>query len=210
MHMKENGSSRQLIISVVACTALVVFAKTIYGAFESKPDEISVEKRQDDRSFASRFGAQNYSAEQPIRLKIPSVGINAKVQDVGVGKSGNVAVPTNYSDAGWYRYGPRPGENGNAIINGHVNNGFALPGVFWRLEKLERGDRIIVTDSQGKDAVFIVLSTAMYPTDDAPVEDIFRTEGKPGLVLITCGGTWLPSENTYDHRFVVFAELSQG
>jgi sortase (surface protein transpeptidase) len=80
----------------------------------------------------------------PARIRIPSIGVDAFVQDVGIGKSGNMAVPTNYDDVGWYRYGPAPGEKGSAVIDGHVDNGFGLPAVFSRLSELEAGDDIYI------------------------------------------------------------------
>jgi sortase (surface protein transpeptidase) len=80
----------------------------------------------------------------PSRLIIPAIKVDAAIQNVGLGKSGNMAVPSNYTDVGWYRYGPTPGQVGSAVIDGHVDNGFGLEAVFKNVSALEPGDDIYV------------------------------------------------------------------
>ena len=81
----------------------------------------------------------------PVRLKIPSIKVDAAVEHVGLTADGAMDVPKDYDNTAWYRLGPRPGEPGNAAIAGHVDsskkNGRA---VFWDLTKLKPGDEVFV------------------------------------------------------------------
>ncbi len=143
----------------------------------------------------------------PERLVIPSLNIDAAVQHVGVGKSGNMAVPNNYSDVGWYRLGAPPGQIGSAVMDGHVDNGFALPAVFKHLGDIKKGDDIYVVQGDGSKIAFVVTDIQLYPYKSAPTDFIFNRRDKARLNLITCEGVWDAVERTYDRRLVVFAEL---
>src|SRR4051812_34701143 len=82
-------------------------------------------------------------AGQPVRVKIPIIGVDAAVEQVGKTPDGAMDVPHDYSETAWYNLGPRPGEPGNAVIDGHVDSTTGKA-VFWDLRKLTRGDRIVV------------------------------------------------------------------
>lgn len=142
----------------------------------------------------------------PSRLVIPKIGVDASIQHVGIGESGNMAVPTNYEDVGWYRLGFAPGERGSAVIAGHLDNGYGLPAVFKHLDMLAPGDTIVVYDASGAAARFEVEQLTTYDAKDAPVADVFAADDGVRLNLITCDGTWNPLEETYSKRLVVFAK----
>lgn len=144
----------------------------------------------------------------PARLIIPAIGVDAAVQHVGIAPTGNMAVPDNYSDVGWYRLGAHPGEEGNAVIAGHLDNGFGLPAVFSRLEKLSVGDEILVQGEEGETATFIVEHLSIYDPAEAPLEEIFGSSTDARLNLITCDGAWNPKTKTYSERLVVFARAA--
>ena len=65
-------------------------------------------------------------ADPPLRLLIPKIKVNATIQHVSITKKGAMAVPTNYTDVGWYRLCTIPGHTGSAVIDGHVDNGFGI------------------------------------------------------------------------------------
>ena len=70
-----------------------------------------------------------------MRISIPAIKVDAKIQEVGITAKGNMAAPRTFSEVGWYKYGPRPGETGSAVLAGHVDNGIAFPAVFSKLDK---------------------------------------------------------------------------
>jgi sortase (surface protein transpeptidase) len=146
-------------------------------------------------------------SEIPERLIIPSLDIDTDVQDVGIGKSGNMAVPSNYSDVGWYRYGTVPGQVGSAVMDGHADNGFALPGVFKHLEDIEKGADVYVVTRAGTRLHFKVVEVTEYPLKEVPLEKLFNRSDASRLNLITCTGRWIKGDETYDHRVVVYTQL---
>jgi LPXTG-site transpeptidase (sortase) family protein len=143
---------------------------------------------------------------KPTHLIIPSIGVNAKVQYVGVTAKGSMGIPTNFTDVAWYKHGTIPGEVGSAVIDGHVDNGLGLNGVFKKLGQVKEGDDIYVTDEKDSKIHFVVREIKTYPYTEAPTEEIFYESQKSLLRLITCGGKWVKSAKTYDTRVVVTAE----
>jgi len=146
-------------------------------------------------------------ASWPARIRIPNAGVDAGVDDVGVGKSGNMAVPYTYTEVGWYRYGTLPGNMGSAVIDGHVDNGLGGPAVFAKLSELKTGDSIYIETQEGETLEFKVEEVTSYAVEDVPLEKLFNRADQPRLNLITCEGVWDQSAKMYDRRLVVYAVL---
>lgn len=153
------------------------------------------------------LGTQASSSEKPKRLEIPSIGVNAAVQYVGIKADGSMGTPSNFKDVAWYKYGPVPGAEGSAVIDGHVDNALSLAGVFKHLSDVKIGDDVYVTRNDGTRLHFRVTDTQVYDYKDAPSQKIFATSGGKYLNLITCSGTWVGSEHSYTTRLVVYTTL---
>ncbi len=143
----------------------------------------------------------------PARLIVPAISVDAKVERVGKTSEGAMATPSVLSQVGWYELGKRPGEEGSAVFAGHVNNAIGLPGVFKKLSEIKKGDTVTVQGSLGEELTYVVEEISVYPENDAPLEQIFASEGPPSLVLITCEGAWDEQTRTFDKRLVVVARL---
>ncbi|HVS79878.1 MAG TPA: class F sortase [Candidatus Paceibacterota bacterium] len=141
----------------------------------------------------------------PAELSIPSLGIDAKVVDVGVTAKGAMAVPKSFQQVGWYKYGAMPGNSGSAVLAGHVDNGLSLAGVFKKLKNIGVGDAISVTDDAGDVATFEVTGTSSLDYKSSDTSAIFKKGGPAVLTLITCDGDWVQSDKTYDARLIVTA-----
>jgi hypothetical protein len=70
----------------------------------------------------------------PTNLNIPNAKVTTNIIEVGITPKGNLDVPGNYTEVGWYKYGTRPGEVGSAVLDGHVDNGGKIPGPFKHFE----------------------------------------------------------------------------
>lgn len=203
MAASKTVRPQTLIAALVLCAAVGVFGYTFAQATLFAP----VEEELTVAEGAPRTARAN-PAEYPARLRIPALSIDAAVQDVGIGKSGRMAVPTNYSDAGWYRYGPLPGQLGSAVMDGHVDNGFGRAGIFARLHELKGGEEIVVENKKGKRVRFVVEAVEEYATADVPLQRVFAEGGPARLVLITCEGSFDPKTKSYDRRLIVYARLA--
>ena len=142
----------------------------------------------------------------PVHLKIPRIGVNAVIRSVGLTPDGSIGVPKLPRDAAWYMLGPKPGETGSAVIDGHVNWLYGATGVFAHLNALRAGDLITVQDDRGARTSFVVRKSRSYGQNE-DASDIFRSnDGKSHLNLITCGGVWDKASRAYSKRLVVFAD----
>ncbi len=181
-----------------------IFCTTAYHALISSAAEPEVKSP----ALAANAPAKTAgSAELPARLEIPSINIDAAVLQVGIGKSGNMAVPPNFIDVGWYKYGTIPGQVGSAVIDGHVDNGLALDGVFKHLGDVKLNDDIYIISNGGKRLHFVVTDIQTYPFTDVPTDILFNQKDAARLNLITCEGAWVQGQKTYDHRLVIFTKL---
>lgn len=142
----------------------------------------------------------------PVRLVISSIGVNATVEALGTNTSGAMATPKKVADVSWYSLGSKPGESGNAVFAGHVNNALTTAGVFFHLAEARVGDVVEVYDASGSVRVYHITRLAQYQAGTAPTQTIFATTGPSQVVLITCAGDWVPSAHSFDTRLVVYAE----
>ncbi|MEX0933537.1 MAG: class F sortase [Candidatus Paceibacterota bacterium] len=144
----------------------------------------------------------------PHKIIIPRIDIAASVVPVGVDKEGNMAVPEELLEVGWYEPGFKPGEMGSAVFAGHVNSRFGLPTIFKDLEMLEVGDTFSILAENEEEFTFEIVAINTYDFRNAPLEEIYGPQDVPTINLITCDDNlWLGSEGTYKDRLVVTAVL---
>jgi sortase (surface protein transpeptidase) len=146
---------------------------------------------------------------RPVHLLIPSIKVNAFVEPVGVLADGDLETPIQnpWYNVGWYQSGTPPGEQGSAVIDGHLDRPGGTPAVFWNLRHIHAGDAVIVIDAQGRSIHFHVTRVAFYQPQAAPLQEIFGNNGGIYLNLITCAGDWIPSERQTTLRQVVYTVL---
>jgi sortase A len=211
-----NDANRPMLktaITLVTVVALVICVTTVQKVFSSdhgSSTEFSLLQRaesilEQSVGLGERSGGDTQAA-LPSRLQIPSINVNAAVQYIGINGRGNIGIPTNYKDVGWYMYGPTPGSSGNSIVVGHVDNALGLKGVFANLKHLKKGDQITVRDKDGVVHTFKVTGTAQV-RHNSTVPELFASSRKSRLILITCDGNWIRELQTYSSRLVVFSEL---
>lgn len=143
----------------------------------------------------------------PIRLKIPKIKLDSVVESVGLTSDGAMDVPKIPRDVAWFKIGPRPGENGTAVIDGHFGRWKNGEGsVFDNLYKLSKGDKLYVEDDKGAIITFVVRESRRYdPKADASA--VFgSSDDKSHLNLITCEGEWNKVSKNYSQRLVVFTD----
>jgi LPXTG-site transpeptidase (sortase) family protein len=147
----------------------------------------------------------------PVGIRIPGIGVDAPVMEVGTNADGTVQVPPLdvHNLTGWYRYGPAPGQRGPAVILGHVDSLTGIS-VFYYLKDLHAGDKVYVTLADGKVAPFVVDGVQKVAKDAFPTAAIYGKAGYPSLRLITCGGAFDQATGHYVDNIIVYAHLIRG
>jgi Sortase domain len=139
----------------------------------------------------------------PTRLRISAIGIDTALESLHLAKGGALTPPKNFAKAGWYADGTAPGDQGPAIIAGHVDSQRG-PAVFYRLREIQAGDPIEVVRG-GKSVRFTVVSTAWYSKKKFPTEQVYGPTPDRQLRLITCGGVFDHSLRSYKDNLVIYA-----
>ncbi len=151
-------------------------------------------------------GNQRIAAD-PARFVIdtPAIKVNAPVEYVGLTAERAMEAPKGWWNVGWYERGAKPGEQGNAVIAGHLDSDSG-PAVFWQLDKIRVGDEVRVVDVQGSTIRFRVREIQVYYNEDAPLTKIFGSSDGAHLNLITCDGFFDQNAGIYDRRLVVYTD----
>ncbi|MFF8605935.1 class F sortase [Streptomyces sp. NPDC015346] len=148
-------------------------------------------------------------ASRPERVRVPALRVDAPVMDVGLDPEGWIDAPPPYEKnlAGWFTGAVTPGEQGTAVVVGHVDTPEGRA-VFFDLGALRKGHRVEIARRDGTTAVFTVYGVEVVPKDRFPAERIYKYGALPELRLLTCGGGFT-KEKGYDGNVVVSARLAE-
>ena len=140
----------------------------------------------------------------PVAVRIPAHDVVSRVVPVGVDQgTGELSVPADPAQVGWYQFGATPGGAGAAVLAGHVD-WKGRPGAFIHLDEVQPGERIEVDLGDGTSHTFVVAETHLILKTELP-PDLFARTGPSKLVLITCGGEFDRSVRRYKQNVVVVA-----
>jgi sortase (surface protein transpeptidase) len=137
---------------------------------------------------------------------VPDAGVDAPVDPVGVTRDGLMELPVDVRRVGWYRFGPAPGGAGNAVLAGHVDDAVQGLGALAPLRGVAAGAEVLVDDAAGATTRWRVVSRELIGKPELPLAQLFRRGGPARLVLLTCGGEFLPERGSYASNVVVVAE----
>jgi LPXTG-site transpeptidase (sortase) family protein len=217
--------------SVTAATILLVAAVTAVSAawaiasppesqpgggvasFGPAPNSPSPQTRE--RTGRPRVAVQSSDLDSdathatPTRLSVPSLGVDAPVVPTGVTRAGNAEIPADGDVIGWYEYGSAPGdERGNTILIGHRDTQAEGPGALFDLDLITEGATIAV--AAGRSTIdYRVVAVRSVEKSGLP-SSIFRRSGPPRLVVITCGGAFLPEAGGYQENLYAVAIPRKG
>lgn len=194
-----------LLVGTVAAAVLIVVAVTLaVGRPGTTPLGTTTEPiAQPPDAVAERATEQ---AADPVRIRIPSIGVDASVDPLLVDENGVLPPPDTYEGTGWWQEGPEPGEVGPAVIAGHVDS-FEGPAVFYRLDQLDDGDEIFVDRADGTTVAFEAQRTERHDKNDFPTGAVYGDTPDAQLRLITCGGEFDQDGRRYLDNVIVYATL---
>ncbi|HSW97068.1 MAG TPA: class F sortase [Candidatus Saccharimonadales bacterium] len=143
----------------------------------------------------------------PLTITIPKIHVSAAVESVKMDAQGRMDIPKRADDTAWYSPGYKPGMNGSAVIDGHLDKVTGAPAVFWNLKLLSVGDHILVSENNDRKYIFAVSRIVRYPYNNFPIQEVFGASQTPMLNLITCNGVWDKNTKNYSDRLVVYSTL---
>ncbi|MCX2971091.1 MULTISPECIES: class F sortase [Streptomyces] len=150
-------------------------------------------------------------AGPPRHLAIAEIGVDADVVGRGLDADGAVDPPpmSRAETVGWYTGGASPGEEGTAVLVGHVDTETERA-VFYELSTLRPGAEVAVTRADGSLAAFTVEDVEVVERDSFDADRVYgqRHAGRAELRLITCGGSYDEEADSYTANVVVSAYLS--
>ena len=170
--------------------------------FVKEDDSQLVKKAESTNAVSNVKDRESATYGLPVRLKIPKIGVDAPVEQMGLTQDGDMEAPKTNEAVGWYKHGAQPGNIGSAVVAGHL--GIDGKAVFGQLSSLEKSDVITIIDEHEQPVSFEVTETRRYSNDAAPTE-VFSSISGAHLNLITCDGAWQAGQNTFADRLVVFA-----
>jgi len=195
-----------VIVSIAGAVIAVALASGAFrGAGDPRDPTATLKVNSPGVTLPDAGASAPMAASVPVRLEIPSIGVDSGLSKLGLLPDGTVEVPATGFPAGWYTGAPTPGELGPAIIVGHVD--WKGPAVFFDLHLVAIGAEVDVTRTDGSVAVFRVTDVGTYLTDAFPTVLVYGEIPFAGLRLITCGGAFDDAAGLYDFNIVVFAEL---
>lgn len=184
--------------------------KEIYSqpvAQTSDSDEtVAVSDATPNEAEVSESDKQTYTvaADMPRTISIPSLNVHARVLQMSVGNDGAIEAPAGIWDAGWYDGSAKPGQTGNAFIDGHVS-GPTMPAVFKELKNIKSGVEIEIERGDGSKLTYAVTSVSTQKLKDINMSKVLAGPGGESLTIMTCGGDYL-GDYTYDSRVIVVAK----
>ncbi|MET9884882.1 class F sortase [Streptomyces sp. NPDC006430] len=151
------------------------------------------------------------SASVPVRLDVPSMGVQAPVVSRGLDADGAIEPPPydRPGTVGWWGAGAKPGEAGTALLVGHVDTA-SKPAVFYGLSSTHPGAKVRVVRMDGSVAEFTIEDVRVYERAGFDPHRAYgpRIKGRAELRLVTCGGTYDKAAKEYTANVVVSAYLT--
>lgn len=150
--------------------------------------------------------------DQPYRMVIAKLGVNAPVNAYGLDAKAIPEVPTG-DDApdvvAWYNFSAKPGVGSNAVFAGHVTwNG---PAVFYKLTTMAPGDEIRLVSEDGDELVYRVSDVFSVDPADPESLSVMHSTPEDVITIITCDGAFTATDDPvfggeYSARLVVRAQ----
>ena len=193
--------------NAVALGIFVLMVFTGFFYYKSREKTTVAGSVSNNNQIEPTISASTPVIGKPALLVIPKINIKANVEDVGLDKHKKIDIPKNDYNVAWYELGAKPGENGKAVMAGHLDTRFGGAAVFYDLGSLTQGDTITIIDENEKQISFEVTKIEKFKDANFPIGDVFGSAEEPLLNLITCEGTFNKNTQNYSDRLVVFTKM---
>lgn len=198
--------SKKLIRKILLAVIIVFIFSVVFLLYSAPVSSVQIKPATSVKKTITYPKSEQISFGLPIHLDIPKVNISANLEQVGLTSYGAMDTPKNQNNVAWLKTGPRPGEKGSAVIDGHYGWKNGRPSVFDNLYKLRQGDKILVKDDANTTITFVVREIKRYSPRANATAVFISNDGKSHLNLITCEGIWDKNSKSYSTRLVIFAD----
>jgi hypothetical protein len=148
----------------------------------------------------------------PMSFRMPIFGVEAPIIELGLiqlaGGGTQMDTPADPVSVGWYGFTQKVGR-GNSVFSAHVDWYTGQPASFGRIFELEKDNEIAVLLQDGTEVIYRVERKQRFHVSEVPVGELIAETPDIRATLITCGGTFDPSSDNYDHRDVVWAVFNR-
>ena len=166
-----------------------------------RPAAVPVVPRQ-----STSLAAQAPPVSAPVRVRVPSIGIDMPIEAVGLADGSAMALPANPAVAAWYRYGAGPASPAGAtVVAAHVDSLVYDIGPFAQLADAPGGTEIMVDTADGGTHRYTIASVDSVEKPAVPWASVFDRTGQPRLTLVTCGGEFDYEARRYLSNVIVTA-----
>jgi sortase (surface protein transpeptidase) len=197
--LRKNYLTASILLVVLIILAIYVFLTK---------NQVNTEGSTES-NIANSNNAVVIAKALPVKLRIPSLSVQTSfTEPLGLMPNNEIEVPDSYTEVGWYKYGPAPGELGPAVVVGHVDS-YKGPAVFFSLGQLVLGDTIEVEREDGSVAIFEVTELERPRQSAFPTAKVYGDIDHAGLRLITCSGIYIKGQQRYTHNLIVYAKLKE-
>lgn len=146
-------------------------------------------------------------AVAPVHLDYPGIAAQVPVRPTGVGPDGQMEIPEDAADAGWYQFGATPDSGqGATVIAAHAGSVQTPEGPLYRLRDARPGEELTVRDASGQTHRYSVRTVERHGKEGLDFTPYFVRDGPAHLVMITCGGQWIPELSSYADNIIVVAD----
>jgi len=140
----------------------------------------------------------------PVAFRAADVDVLADVVATTVEPSGALEIPRDAGVLGWWSSGAASGASaGSVVLAGHVDSTAGV-GVMRALLDLPMESVVEVVDEAGGTTLYRVVARRTFDKSQALPPELFRADGPPQLVLITCGGTFDEASGHYSDNVVLY------
>ncbi len=145
--------------------------------------------------------------EDPRYIRLPDIGIIARVKKLDFESIGTIDAPGNINDVGWHSGSARPGsEYGSSLIIGHVS-GTNSPGVFSIAKELNPGSIVEIEKGNGKKIKFMVKQSRNVSLSELDLSEILTPDNpnEAELNLMTISNNFNRDVDKNDERLIIQA-----
>lgn len=194
----NNLRLNQSLLAIIGISFMLLFvglnlAKTGSPVTANKDGAQSLTNNGDTPYESLPYNQEGYVVAPDLakRLTIQKLGVGARVVRLSVRENSEPKFPQNINDVGWYENSAKPGQDGAALLIGHIR-GETKQGVFHDLTNLVPGDEFQIELGDGSIKHYYIVKMEAYERNNVDYSALTQTimPGKPGLNLLTAVGAF--------------------